>query len=98
MYGIREILYIFVPIKQHKVKEQIMDSTLLAKKIQIGDFQTLAKMLGITSKAAERRFHRPVNTKRHSHKNEEAKQLMMKIVEARESLINENNPQESTNK
>lgn len=87
-------IYLFPSV--NKDKEQIMDSIETVKKIQIGDFQTLAKMLGINSKAAERRFHRPVNTKRFSRKNEEAKQLMLKIIEARESLINENSPKEST--
>ena len=74
-----------------------MDSTETAKKIQRGDFLVLAKMLGIDSKAAQQRFHRPVNTKRYSRKNEEAKELMLKIIEARESLINDNKPKESTN-
>ncbi|MDO9255445.1 MAG: hypothetical protein Q7U54_08040 [Bacteroidales bacterium] len=74
-----------------------MNPTETEKKIQKGDFQTLAKILGINSKAAERRYHRPVNTKRFSRKNEEAKELMLKIIEAREKFILENSPKESTN-
>lgn len=74
-----------------------MDLTELAKKIQKGDFVTLAKMLGTTPEAAQMRYHRPVNTKRHSAKNEEAKQLMAKIIEARERLITENREKEIVN-
>ena len=65
-----------------------MDSTQTIKKRQNSDFNTLAKMLGTTYAAAKMRFYR---------QNEEAMEMMLKIVEAKESLINENNPKESTN-
>lgn len=65
-----------------------MDSTPATKKRQNSDFATLAKMLGITYAAAQMRFYRH---------NEEAMELMLKIVEAKEKLINENSPKESTN-
>ena len=65
-----------------------MDSTQTVKKRQNSDFKTLSKMLGITYAAAQMRFYR---------QNEEAMEMMLKIVEAKESLINENSPKESTN-
>ena len=65
-----------------------MDSTQDTKKRQNSDFTTLAKMLGCSYAAAKMRFYR---------NNEDAMEAMLKIVEAKESLINENNPKEITN-
>lgn len=64
-----------------------MDSTQTAKKRQNSDFKTLAKMLGCSHAAAKMRFYR---------QNEEAMEKMLKIVEAKESLINENNPKKES--
>jgi len=64
-----------------------MDSTQTAIKRQNSDFITLAKMLGCSHAAAKMRFYR---------QNEEAMEMMLKIVEAKESLIKENSPKEST--
>jgi hypothetical protein len=65
-----------------------MDSTQTTKKRQNKDFETLGKILGCKTAAAKMRFYR---------QNEEAMEMMLKIVEAKESLINENSPKESTN-
>ena len=65
-----------------------MDSTQARKKRVNKDFETLGKMLGCKTATAKMRFYRL---------NEEAMEAMLKIVEAKKSLINENSPKESTN-
>lgn len=49
-------------------------------RIQYGDFQTLAKILGISSDAAKMRYRRG---------DEKARQIMQNIVAHREKLIEE---------
>lgn len=74
-----------------------MDLEETSKKIQRGDFATLGLMLGISGEAARMRYCRPVKTVWQSRKNEEAKEMMLKIIKTREDLINENKPKEIAN-
>ncbi len=64
-----------------------MDSTKPEKKTRNSDFHTLAKMLGCNYAAAKMRFYRC---------NEEAMEMMLKIVEAKEVLILQHKTTEST--
>jgi len=64
------------------------ESTNTEKKIQYGDFKTLAKLLQCSYETAKKRYYRG---------NEEALEMMKKLTEAKENLIPKENAQECDN-
>lgn len=73
---------------RYKFNAKMKDSTNTEKKIQYGDFKTLAKLLKCSYEAAKKRYYRG---------NEEALTMMKKLTDAKENLITDENAPESDN-